>query len=201
MHPGQYINPGSPKLEVAERSQVELRYVARIFALMGNPDAVIVLHMGGAYQDKVVTARRFVEVMRPEEETLSYLALENDERIWTVPEVSETATALGIPAITDTLHQDLNPAGLTLQEALDLSLPTWDARGVRPKLHISTQDTEKQSGAHAYSIDARDWDALLEALDNREADIMVEAKGKEQALIPMGIRLDGPKQITEYTEG
>ena len=190
MHPGQYINPGSPKPEVAGRSQVELRYVARIFTLMGNPDGVIVLHMGGAYQDKTATARRFVEVMRPEEETLSYLALENDERIWTVPEVSETATALRIPAITDTLHHNLNPAGLTLAEALDLSIPTWNVRGVRPKLHISSQDPEKQAGAHAYSIDLRDWDALREALDGREADVMVEAKGKEHALVPMGIRLE-----------
>lgn len=190
MHPGQYINPGSPKPEVAERSQVELRYVARIFTLMGNQDGVIVLHMGGAYQDKPATTRRFVEVMRPEKETLSYLALENDERIWTVPEVSETATALGIPAITDTLHHDLNPDGINLKEALDLSLPTWDARGIRPKLHISTQDPEKQAGAHAYSIDLHDWNVLLQGLDGREADVMVEGKGKEQALIPMGIRLE-----------
>ena len=199
MHPGQYINPGSPKPEVAERSQVELRYVARIFTIMGSPDGVIVLHMGGAYQDKTATARQFIEAMRPEEETLSYLALENDERIWTVAEVSETATALGIPAITDTLHHDLNPAGLTLKEAFDLSLPTWEVRRVRPKLHISTQNPEKQAGAHAYSIDLRDWDALVEALDGRDADVMVEAKGKEQALIPMGIEVDEPKETTETT--
>lgn len=31
MHPGQYINPGSPKQETVERSLVELRYVTRIF--------------------------------------------------------------------------------------------------------------------------------------------------------------------------
>jgi hypothetical protein len=28
----------------------------------------------------------------------------------------------------------------------------------------------------------------VEALQNREADIMVEAKGKERALVPMGIK-------------
>jgi hypothetical protein len=28
----------------------------------------------------------------------------------------------------------------------------------------------------------------VEALENREADIMVEAKGKERALIPIGIK-------------
>ena len=48
MHPGQYIQPGSLKPGVAERSLLELRYVARIFDLLGSPDSVLVLHMGGA---------------------------------------------------------------------------------------------------------------------------------------------------------
>lgn len=58
---------------------------------------------------------------------------------------------------------------------------------MRPKVHISSQNPEKQSGAHAYSIDLAGWNALLRALDSREADVMVEAKGKEYALIPMGV--------------
>lgn len=189
MHPGQYIQPSSLKSEVVERSVKELRSSARILSLLGSPDSVLVLHLGGANQDKRATSQRFVEVMRDEEEVLRYLALENDERIWPVPEVVDTATDLGIPAITDTLHHNLNPNGLTLTEALDLSLPTWGARDVRPKVHISSQNPEKQSGAHAYSIDLADWDALLEALDGRETDVMVEAKGKEHALIPMGIEV------------
>ena len=189
MHPGQYIQPGSPKPGVSERSLIELRYVARVFDLIGNPDSVIVLHMGGAYEDRGTTAARFVETMRPETEVLRYLALENDERIWAVPEIVETSRALGIPAITDTFHHDLNPGGLTLDEALDLSLPTWEPRGVRPKLHLSSQDPVKQAGAHAYLVDVRDWQTLVSALGGREADVMIEAKGKEHALAPLGVEI------------
>ncbi len=189
MHPGQYIQPGSFKPEVVERSLAELRYVARIFDLIGNPDSVLVLHMGGAYEDRAATARRFAEVMRSETDVLRYLALENDERIWAVPEIVETAGVLGIPAITDAFHHGLNPGGLDLEEALDLSLPTWEARGDRPKLHLSSQDPEKQPGAHAYSVDLVDWQTLVDALHGREADVMVEAKGKEHALVPLGIKL------------
>ena len=189
MHPGQYINPGSTKPEVVERSLRELRYVARVFDLLGSTDGVAVLHMGGSYTDKPTSAARFVGVMRSEAEILRYLALENDERIWTVAEVVRTADALGIPAIADAFHHDLNPGGLTLEEALDLSLPTWKPRGVRPKLHLSSQDPTKQAGAHAYSVDDRDWRALVAALAGREADVMVEAKGKEHALAPMGVEI------------
>ncbi len=189
MHPGQYIQPGSLKPEVVERSLAELRYVARLFDLIGSTDSVLVLHMGGAYEDRAATARRFASVMRPETDVLRYLALENDERVWAVPEIVETAGSLGIPTITDAFHHGLNPGGLTLEEALDLSLPTWEARGDRPKLHLSSQDPEKQPGAHAYSVDLVDWRALVDALRDREADIMVEAKGKEHALVPLGIKL------------
>jgi UV DNA damage endonuclease len=189
MHPGQYINPGSVKPEVVGRSLKELRYVAGVFDLLGSPDGVAVLHMGGAYEDKPASAARFVEVMRSEAQILRYLALENDERIWSVAEVVRTADALGIPAITDAFHHDLNSGSLTLEEALNRSLPTWETRGVRPKLHLSSQDPAKQAGAHAYSVESRDWQALLDALGGREADVMVEAKGKEHALVPLGVEI------------
>ena len=189
MHPGQYINPGSPKPEVVERSLKELRYVARVFDLLGSPEGVAVLHLGGAYADKQGSAARFIEVMRPEARVLRYLALENDERVWTAAEVTRTADALGIPAITDTFHHDLNPGDLTLEEALDLSLPTWSSRGVRPKLHLSSQDPAKRASAHAYSVDSRDWQALLGVIGGRDVDVMVEAKGKECALAPMGVKI------------
>ena len=189
MHPGQYINPGSPKPDVVQRSLKELRYVARVFDLLGSSDGVAVLHMGGAHADKQGSAARFIEVMRSEARILHYLALENDERVWTVAEVTRTANALGIPAITDAFHHDLNPGGLTLKEALDLSLPTWTPRGVRPKLHLSSQDPAKQAGAHAYSVDSRDWQALLGVIGGRDVDLMVEAKGKECALAPMGVEI------------
>lgn len=187
MHPGQYINPGSPRPDVSGRSLAELRYVAGVFDLLGSPDSVAVVHMGGAYSDKPSSAARFVEALRPETRILRYLALENDERVWTVAEIVQTAHALRIPAITDAFHHGLNPGGLTLNEVLDLSLPTWGARGIRPKLHISSQDPAKRAGAHAYSVNSRDWYALLAALDGREADVMVEAKGKDLALMDIEI--------------
>ena len=189
MHPGQYINPGSPKPDVVQRSLTELRYVARVFDLLGSSDSVAVLHMGGAHADKQGSAARFVEVMRSEARILHYLALENDERVWTVAEVVETARVLRIPAIADAFHHGLNPGDLTLEKALDLTLPTWEPRGVRPKLHLSSQDPDKRPGAHAYSVTGENWQALLRALDGRAADVMVEAKGKECALASLGVEI------------
>jgi len=189
MHPGQFIQPGSLRPEVSERSLAELRYVARVFDLIGSFDSVIVLHMGGAYEDRAASTVRFVEAMRSKTGILRYLTLENDERVWPVVEIVQTARSLGVPALADAFHHGLNPGGLTLREALDLSLPTWKVRTARPKVHLSSQDSHKQAGAHAYSVDLGDWYALLDALGGREADVMIEAKGKEEALVPLGVRI------------
>jgi UV DNA damage endonuclease len=108
MHPGQFIQPGSPKPGVSERSLVELRYAASVFDLIGSPDSVIVLHMGGAYEDRAASTVRFVEAMRSEPGILRYLTLENDERVWPVSAIVQTARSLGIPGTRD------RPAALLL---------------------------------------------------------------------------------------
>ena len=102
--------------------------MARVFDLIGSSDSVIVLHMGGAYEDRTTSTARYVETMRPETGVLRYLTLENDERVWPVSAIVQTARSLSVPAITDAFHHGLNPGGLTLREALDLSLPTWAMR-------------------------------------------------------------------------
>lgn len=163
MHPGQYVNPASPQPAVVERSLAELRYSAQVLSLLGAEDGVLVLHLGGAYGEPEQAGVRFVENLRGG--------------------AGDSALLL-----VDTLHHALNSLALehdwgcrgrlSLGEALGLALPTW--RG-RPKVHLASQDPAKRPGAHAFGIDPRDLQALLEALPG-DADVMLEAKGKERAL-------------------
>lgn len=190
-HPAQFVQPGSPKSGVSERGLEELRYTARALSLLGSRDGVIVLHLGGAHGDREAAKRRLVDSLSDEPEILRFLALENDERTWTVAETVEVSRRLGVPAIVDTLHHALNPGELSLRGALDLGLPTWEARDAPPKLHVSTQDPEKRPGAHAWAIDSGDWSRLTRDLGNRSADVMAEAKGKERALDAAGIHVGG----------
>lgn len=143
MHPGQYVNPGSPNPQVVARSLAELRYSARLLDLLEAQDGVLVVHLGGTYGDREATLRRFVENLKGEGEILRFLALENDERLWTVEEVLRAAEALGVPVVVDTLHHALNPGRLSLEEALGLALATW--RTI-PKVHLSSQDPLSAQG-------------------------------------------------------
>ncbi|GLV48966.1 UV DNA damage endonuclease [Thermus sp. LT1-2-5] len=177
-HPGQYVNPGSPDPKVVERSLAELRYSARALSLLRAEDGVLVLHLGGAYGDRKGALRRFTENLRGEGEVLRYLALENDERLWSVEEALEAAEVLGVPVVVDTLHHALHPGRLSLEEALRLAFATWRTR---PKVHLASQDPTRRPGAHALRVSSEDWERLLAALPG-PADIMVEAKGKERGL-------------------
>jgi UV DNA damage endonuclease len=180
MHPGQFIQPGSPNPDVHRRSIGELHYVARLLALLDASD--LVLHLGGAFDDRNAAAARFITSLEAEGEILRFLALENDERIWTVEEVLDVAWRLQVPAIVDTLHHALNPGDLTLRQALEMALPSWRRP---PKVHLSSQDATKQRGAHAWGVEPADLHYLEEALEGRDVDVMVEAKGKEQAVLPL----------------
>jgi hypothetical protein len=47
-------------------------------------------------------------------------------------------------------------------------------------VYISSQNPEKRAAnAHAYSVELADRRGLVDGLADREADVMVEAKGKE----------------------
>lgn len=196
MHPGQFIQPGSPNLDVRERSGAELRYVARLLTLLGAAD--LVLHLGGTFGDRTAAAARVVRSLEGEEEILGHLALENDENLWTVEETLSPAERLGVPVIVDTLHHALNPGGLRLRAALDAALPTWRHRP--PKLHLSSQDPAKRRGAHARGVTAEDYAALQEALAGRSVDVMVEAKGKEGAVLAL-LELDNSASVDGSLEG
>lgn len=182
MHPGQYVCPGSPRPDVVDRSLAELRYAAAVMDLIGSPDGVIVIHLGGAYGDRPAAMSRFVSALQPEPAILRYLALENDEITWSPAEALSAAAALGTAAIIDNLHWRLNPGSMTLAQAVREAKPTWGRR--RPKLHLSSQDSAKLRGAHAPFIDPADFTQLVEAAAG-DTDIMIEAKAKEQAVFAL----------------
>lgn len=181
MHPGQFVNPGSPSGPVRERSLAELRYAARLLSLLGAEDGVLVLHAGGVYGDRNAAVGRLRESLAGEREVLRFLALENDERCWSVADLLPVSEALGVPVVFDLLHHRLNPGGLTAEEAWELARATW--RGRRPEVHLSSQAPGRAPGAHSTYVRRSDWEALRTVLGEEPVDVMVEAKAKGRAAL------------------
>lgn len=183
MHPGQYCNPGSPDGKIVADSLREIGYSAKVMELLGSKDGVVVIHLGGVYDDRAGSVKRFLDVLTREKRILKYLAIENDERSYNAQEVCDAATQLGVPMIFDLLHHRLNPGNLSEEEAVDLAYDTWDQekRG-RPKYHLSTQAMGAKPGTHADHIDPADLVRMAELIGDRDADVMLEAKVKDQSL-------------------
>jgi len=184
MHPGQYTLINSPRPEVVEASIRELQYHADLMDLMRlDGTHKIQLHTGGVYGDKPAAMDRFVAVYETLDESIRRrLVIENEERHFNLANNLQIHERTGIPLLFDTFHHELFNEGETLAEALDLVQPTWDGHGAA-MLDYSSQDPEKRWGAHTSTIDLEDFASVLDVLDGREVDVMLEIKDKEKSAL------------------
>jgi len=177
IHPGQFIQLGSPNPLVVEASLKELSYCTKVLELLGSQEGVITLHVGGAHGDKVATMERFYTVFLAHPWLTKYLALENDEYNFNAKETLSLAKRCGIGMIFDHFHHSINPSDVTWADIRG----SWKQK--RPKVHISSQG-EGKVGTHAPFICEENFRSLVSFLeeDAQEVDIMVEAKAKEDAI-------------------
>ena len=78
---------------------------------MGLPaDSVIILHMGGVYNDKPSTLARFKHTYttRLTAEMRARLVMENDEMCYSVDDLLPICSELGVPIVLDYHHNWIN---------------------------------------------------------------------------------------------
>jgi len=203
-HPGQYVvlNSEAPDVRAGAIRDVELQ-TQILDAMDLGPEAVIVLHVGGAAGGYEAALARFeAGADRLSERARERLVIENDDRTFALGHVMELHRRTGLKVVWDILHHHCNdPDGIGDREALELALSTWP-QGVRPKIHYSTPKTameerKKKVGrrverswvlpqlrAHADVIDPIGFEHFLrETAAGLEFDVMLEAKAKDLALL------------------
>jgi len=207
MHLGMHVRLSAPDVALADRSAAEIVAQARLFDALGaGPEGVLVIHIGGAYGDSGAALQRFAT--RFERLPLSVrrrVVVEPDEDDFALADLLRLHQQIGVPVVLDTLHQQINnPHGLALAEALGLALATWP-RGVRPKIHYSSQRTEAhllaaghglerqvlapRPGQHADYINPFEFAAFVAAARGLAPfDVMLEAKAADLAVLRL--RLD-----------
>lgn len=212
-HPKAHIVLNASDPDLAQRSAGELLALARIMDAMDlGREAVIAVHVGGAYDDKTSAAARFVQrFMHLPAFVCRRLVLEHDDTLFSLADTSRIHEQTGIPLVFDYLHWRChNPEGLELADALNMALGTWPA-DVRPKVHFSSPRTEMrivrrpdhQTGdsrnvirpplptQHADFAHPFEFTSFLRASQGlREFDIMLELKAKDLALLRLRDDLD-----------
>jgi UV DNA damage endonuclease len=180
-HPDQFIVLNSPRPEVVESSVRELEYQAEVSEWV-NAD-VINIHGGGAYGDRPRALERFARNLGLlSDRTRSRLTVENDDRTFTPADLIPICRAEGIPLVYDVHHHRCRPDGLSVEEATEQAVTTWNRE---PLLHVSSPihgwggPTPER---HHDFIDPADFP---DCWRNRAFTVEVEAKAKERAVIEL----------------
>ncbi len=181
-HPDQFIVLNSARPEVVESAVTELEWHAELAELVGAD--VICLHGGstaGGRDDALDRLLRGVD--RLSERVRSRLAIENDDRCYSVIDLLPACLATDLPLVLDAHHHRVLPGELSLEEATDWAVATWGER--EPYFHISSPRAGWGAGdprPHADFIDVRDVPSYWLEL-GIPLTVDVEAKAKERAVV------------------
>ena len=183
-HPGPYTCLASPNPKIVEKSITSLRMHSLVADLLGyGEEFAINIHVGGVYEDKAITAKRFVEAYQQLPPLLQRrLTLENDDKasMWSIQELYDMIHKhCGVKLVLDVHHHRFCDGGNTVQAAAQLAFSTWTGFSEIPKVHYSESRPDSRPQAHSDYI--KEPIPLL--CNHTQYDIMIEAKAKDLALI------------------
>jgi UV DNA damage endonuclease len=199
-HPGPFNVLPSPNEKVIQSTIADLELHGKIFDMMGlekSPYNNINIHCNGVYGDKQAAMNRLItNFKRLSPSVRKRLTLENDDKasMYSVKDLMYIHKHTGIPIVFDYHHHQFCTGGLTEEEALKLAATTWPD-GIRQEVHYSESkalhenNLKEKPQAHSYYINS------LPDTYGLDLDIMVEAKGKELAILPFIIK----EHICEYS--
>lgn len=209
-HPSQFVILNSPDPKVVEASTRDLVAQAEMLDLMGlGPEAVLVVHVGGTYSDRVASRVRWAEVFPTLPEPVRRrLVLENDDVRFGPADVLDVHERTGVRLIFDHQHfWCFNPEQMGMRETVERFLATWPA-GVTPKVHFSSPRTELREvkgklvpplwTGHADYVNPFELITFLRLTRGLAFDVMLEAKAKDLALLRL--RKDIPQYAPDLED-
>lgn len=186
-HPDHFVKLASDTEDVVERSLTDLENHGAMLDAMDLPRTpyhAINIHIGAHYGDKEATGERFCEHFeRLSPAVQDRLTVENDDTqsLWSVPELIDAVyNRIGIPVTYDDLHHQFTSRGLTRREALTRAAATWETT---PIIHYSEPRQLHQADPSIRAQNHSDYVAGPIRTYGTDADVMLEAKQKERAVL------------------
>lgn len=208
-HPSQFIVLNSENEALTKKSMWDLDSQAEMLDRMEcGPEAVMVVHVGGAYGDRESGWRRWAATWkRLGEPVRRRLVLENDDIRYSAADVLKVHEATGVKCVWDYQHHwCFNPENLEPIATLAKFCATWPTSGpgkARPKMHFSCARTEmreikrknRKTGKIEQVLQPPIWTGhadynnpfetitFLRSIQHIETDVMLESKAKDLSLI------------------
>jgi UV DNA damage endonuclease len=191
MHPGQFVQLGSPNPKVVTQSIIDLTNHAKLLKMMRyqpTDGSVMIIHGGGTFGDKQQTLARWREnFLALPTDVREYIALENDENSYGIMDLLPFCEELGIPFCLDIFHNSVSKDRVPITKGLmNRIFNTWKVRGITPKMHVSEQQPGLKKGAHSKTLDRLPLYLFrLPYLFDTPLDIMLEVKDKQISVFKM----------------
>jgi len=130
MHPDQFVLINSLKKDVTQRSIRELEYHCNVLDAMKLDDsAKVQIHIGGVYGNKKESIMRFIaNYQRLPKMIKNRLAIENDERLYSLKDCLIISEKVDMPVILDTFHHRCHNNRETLREAIVQVQKRWQKK-------------------------------------------------------------------------
>lgn len=194
-HPDQFCVLNSVKEDVVKASINILKSHQHIFKLL-KCNSRMILHIGSSVGGKKESVYRFKDNFNKLNISLQKMIMvENDDKVFNIDNTLKLCEDLRIPMVLDYHHHICNNVGQKIEKYIKRIVDTWD--NDIPKMHFSSPKSMNEKRAHNDYIDVDDFIAFLEKIKfiNRDVDIMLEAKMKDEALFKLMREL---REITNY---
>ena len=178
MHLSEYCILNSTNKEVVKRSIDEIKYhykLLKSFKVKPN----LIIHIGSKSFGKENSITRFINNFNKLPNYLkNTLLIENDDKVFNVEDTLKLCQKIKRPMVLDVHHHNCNKTEKDLSNYLNEIFNTWDTT---PKIHFSSPKNKKDFRAHNDYINSDEFINFIKLID-RDIDIMLEAKAKDDAL-------------------
>jgi len=178
-HPDQYTVLNSTKKEVVDSSVETLKYHYKLLNAMKIKDKIIVIHVGSSVLGKDHSIKRFINNFKKLPKYLqNIIAIENDDKVYSIEDVTKLAYFLNVPIVLDYHHYKCNYSCIDFDKIFN----SWGDRV--PKIHFSSPKSKKEFRSHGEYINSDEFIEFIDRIKylDRDIDIMIEAKAKDDAL-------------------
>jgi len=195
LHPSAYTVLNSVNDTVVSSTINILEFYQKMYKCM-EIDSKIVLHVGSKVGGKKVGINRFIDNFNKLNKDLRKLiVVENDDRSYNIRNVLSLCEKLSIPMVLDYHHFKINKNNEKIEDYIERIFDTWKYE--TPKVHFSSPKDKKNKRSHNDYINVDDFIDFLEKIKftNKDFDVMIEAKQKDDALFRLIRQL---KYKTDY---
>lgn len=157
---------------------------------MFGVDYNIIMHIGSKTNGIKDSIRRFKNNFNLlSDDVKKRIILENDDKSFNVYQTLKLCEEINVPMCLDIHHHYCNKCSKDIEYYLERIYKTYNGKNV--KMHFSSSKSKKEIRSHNEYIDVNEFIMFLNLLKkiNIDTDIMLEAKGKDLALIKLVMEL------------